>query len=253
MKRFGGGPVIATAIHAGHDLRPELAELSTLDEQSRLREEDPLTDLLAGVGDSVFISQVSRFEVDLNRSADQAVYRGPEDAWGLDLWRTPLSDSTVQRSLSAHAEFYQLMSEWIEMSLEHHPRLLLLDVHSYNHRRDGADGSVAPQVDNPDIDLGITTADPARFSAVVDTFRQALGQVPAQGRKLDIRDNVRFVDGGNFPEWVSADYGDRVCTITLEYKKFFMDEWTGQAGILMLNDLRRGLAHATEAARDVIV
>ena len=250
--RLSEGPVIATAIHAGHELRPELAELTLLDERARLREEDPLTDVLATVGDSVFVSRVSRFEVDLNRADEQAVYRSPDDAWGLDLWRQPPSDELVTASLQTHAAFYQVMAHWIETTLERHDTVLLLDIHSYNHRRAGADGEPAAQDGNPDIDLGVTTADPSRFGAVLDAFRDALAQSPAQGRELDVRDNVRFVDGGNFPEWVAADYGERVCTVTLEYKKIFMDEWTGQLDVLMLDDLRRGLRRAVAAARDVL-
>jgi hypothetical protein len=33
------------------------------------------------------ITHRSRFEVDLNRPRREAVYRIPEDAWGLDIWR----------------------------------------------------------------------------------------------------------------------------------------------------------------------
>ena len=40
----GDGPIIATAIHAGHSLRPEVAALTALTDEQRLREEDPFTD-----------------------------------------------------------------------------------------------------------------------------------------------------------------------------------------------------------------
>ena len=81
------GPVIATAIHAGHDLRPEIASRIAVDDATRLREEDPFTDRLTAVGGSTVVVHRSRFEVDLNRPREDAVYRLPEDAWGLDLWR----------------------------------------------------------------------------------------------------------------------------------------------------------------------
>lgn len=38
------GQLIATAIHTGHELRPETVALMVLDEADRLREEDPLPD-----------------------------------------------------------------------------------------------------------------------------------------------------------------------------------------------------------------
>ncbi len=60
-------PVVATAIHAGHDLRPAVASCTALDDATRLREEDPFTDHLTSVGGSTVVAHRSRFEVDLNR------------------------------------------------------------------------------------------------------------------------------------------------------------------------------------------
>ena len=33
--------------------------------------------------------------------------------------------------------------------------------------------------------------------------------------------------GGNFPRWIHEHFPDSVCAIAIEFKKFFMDEWTG--------------------------
>lgn len=77
------GPVVATAIHAGHDLRTELVPLMALPEPDRFREEDPFTDLIIKDIPSRLEVHRSRFEVDMNRAADEAVYRRPEDCWDL--------------------------------------------------------------------------------------------------------------------------------------------------------------------------
>lgn len=74
--------IVATAIHAGHDLRPDVAAAMLLSEQDRLREEDPFTDLIAAAVPDRVVTTRSRFEVDLNRPRREAVYRRPEDAWG---------------------------------------------------------------------------------------------------------------------------------------------------------------------------
>lgn len=39
----GQGPLVATAIHDGHFVRPEALELMAIPEAERLREEDPYT------------------------------------------------------------------------------------------------------------------------------------------------------------------------------------------------------------------
>jgi N-formylglutamate deformylase len=127
--------------------------------------------------------------------------------------------------------------------------LLVLDIHSYNHRRDGADAPPADPGANPDIDLGVTTLDRELWGDVVDRFADTLRSHRAGGREPDVRENVRYPDGGHFPEWLYATYGPDVCTITLEYKKIYMDEWTAQADIAVIEDLRAGLQAAVDAVR----
>ncbi|NLG58725.1 MAG: N-formylglutamate amidohydrolase [Gammaproteobacteria bacterium] len=243
------GPVIATAIHDGHVLRPSLRGLMALAAADRLREEDPLTGVLTSVGDVRLQAVTSRFEVDLNRPRDGAVYARPEDAWGLEVWRSPLPHGEIERSLAAWDRFYAMFADLVERLLERWQALLLIDLHSYNHRRDGADGEPAPQDGNPDIELGVTTADPDRWSSVVERFGDTLRRYPIAGRPPDVRENVRFPTGGHFPEWVYARWGSRVCTISPEYKKVFMDEWRSQADIAALHGLRDSLQAAVDAVR----
>lgn len=243
------GPVIATAIHDGHTLRPELRERVALDDDARWREEDPLTSLLAQVGDTRLRVRTSRFEVDLNRPRAEAIYTGPEACWGLDVWRQPLSESDREVSLALYDRFYALMGELIDRTVDRWGCALLIDIHSYNHRRDGPDAAPADPAGNPDIELGITTLDAGRWGATARRFANVLRRHPVRGALPDVRCNVRFPTGGHFPEWVFAHWGDRVCTISPEYKKIFMDEWTGQADIPALYALRSGLQHAVDAVR----
>lgn len=243
------GPVIATAIHDGHAIRPALRPLLALSDRGRFREEDPLTGLLTAAGDVRIQVPASRFEVDLNRPRDGAVYARPEDCWGLDVWRTPLPQAEIERSLASWDRFHAMFAELVERMLERWDALLLVDLHSYNHRRDGPHAAPAPQDANPDIELGLTTADPERWGAVTERFAAALRQVPVNGRAPDVRANVRFPTGGDFPEWVFARWGSRVCTISPEYKKIFMDECTGQADIAALYALRDGLQAAVAEVR----
>ncbi|MEE8601994.1 N-formylglutamate amidohydrolase [Euzebya tangerina] len=255
--RRGNGPVLATALHAGHDLRPELAALSALDAATRLREEDPLTDVLASVGDHLFVPAASRFEVDLNRPADEAVYLNGYYAWGLEPWSRQLEEAEVARSLAARERYYQLMRVWLEELITTYGAVLVLDVHSFNHRPADGDGEPGPPTDHPDIDLGLTTADEDRFGELVETLWTELTRtrMPAAGdadRAVEVDRNARFVDGGHWPEWVFEQYGEHVCTVTLEYKKVFMDEWAGTADIQALHALHSGLRRAVDAVRHLV-
>ncbi|GGK03720.1 N-formylglutamate amidohydrolase [Luteimonas terricola] len=243
------GPVVTTAIHDGHAIRPSLRPLIALPDEVRFREEDPLTGVLADVGDVRIRVPASRFELDLNRPRAGAVYARPEDCWGLEVWNGPLPEAEIERSLASWDRFHAMVAELLDRLLERWDAVLLIDLHSYNHRRDGPDADPAPQDANPDIELGLTTADPGRWAAVGERFAAALRATPVRGRAPDVRANVRFPTGGDFPEWVYARWGARVCTISPEYKKIFMDEHTGQADVAALYALRDGLQAAVDAVR----
>ena len=244
----GDGPVLAAAVHDGHAMRPSLRRHLAIDTPSRRRDEDPLTGLFTSVGDVRLRARRSRFEVDLNRPRDKALSSNPDDTWGIRFWRGELPREELQASLAVHDRFYAMMAELLDALLDRHGSLLVLDLHSYNHRRDGPD-SPAPVDGNPDIDLGATTLDRKRWGDVVHAFAEAMRAAPVAGGAPDVRENVRYPGGGHFPEWIHARYGERICTISIEYKKTFMDEWTGHADIARLYDLLAGLERAVAAVR----
>ena len=103
----GSGPLVATAIHDGHDVRPEVAAQLAIRESDRLREEDPYTGIWTDVAPTRIIGLKSRFEMDLNRPLDKSVYIHPEDAWGLTVWKEEPGDDFLQRSLGIYDSFYE--------------------------------------------------------------------------------------------------------------------------------------------------
>ena len=224
----GEGSVVATAIHAGHDLRPEVAERTALDEATRRREEDPFTDRLTVVAGHRVVAHRSRFEVDLNRDRADAVYRRPEDAWGLEVCRSPLPSEVVERSQALHDDFYAALADLLDDLAGRGP-FVVLDLHSYNHRRDGAVAPPAPPEGNPEVNVGTGSLDRDRWGRVVDRFMDDLeaAGTDALGRHLDVRENVRF-KGGHLSRWVHERWPRRGCALAIELKKTFMDEWTGE-------------------------
>ena len=228
-------PLVTTAIHAGHDLRPELAERIALDPLARRREEDPYTDRITAAGGLPLVVHRSRFEVDLNRPRHGCVYRTPEEAWGLEVWREPLTDEQVERSRRLHDAFYALLAGFLDDLAERGP-FVVLDIHSYNHRRDGAEHPPAPEAGNPEVNLGTGTLDRERWGHLVDRFTADLSEQVVAGHHLDVRENVRF-QGGYLTHWVHERYGDRGCAIAVELKKVFMDEWTGARDDVHLDEL----------------
>lgn len=235
-------PLVTTAIHAGHELRPEVADRMALGESARLREEDPFTDRLTAIGGVPVVATRSRFEVDLNRPREAAVYVTPEDAWGLDVWDEPLPDAVIERSLAVYDAFYDALAGVLDDLARQGP-FVVLDLHSYNHRRGGPDAPTAAAVDNPEVNVGTGSLDRDRWGHVVDRFMDDLAGRQVSGHPLDVRENVRF-QGGHLSRWVHERYDGAGCALAIELKKVFMDEWTGALDEAHLDDLCGALAAA---------
>jgi N-formylglutamate amidohydrolase len=246
----GDGPVVAAAIHNGHEVRADVATWFVIPEEVRFREEDPLTGIWTQVGDSRILVHRSRFEVDLNRPRDRAVALHPEQTWGQRVFRQGLPEHLVQQARVRWDAFYGDVRRLLDRLLARHPRLLVLDLHSYNYRRGGPHAPPDDPATAPEINVGTATlSDPDRFAPVLARFEQALGEFDFHGRHLDVRENVRF-QGGYFPRWLHETYPGRVCAIAVELKKFFMDEWDAKADIPELEAVRSALLYATNEARE---
>ena len=240
--------LLGTAIHAGHDLRRSIESCLAIDDDTRLREEDPFTDRLAAVGGSTMVVHRSRFEVDLNRPRESAFYRAPEDAWGLRLWNETPSEKEIEHSLEIYDAFYVEMQRRLDAMASRGP-FLVLDMHSYNHRRDGARAPASPAQANPEVNVGTGSLDTERWGHVADRFIDELGRRQVFGRTLDVRENVRF-RGAELSRWVNTRFGDRGAALAVEFKKVFMDEWTGDPDLRHLTELRRAIEAVVPAVLD---
>jgi N-formylglutamate amidohydrolase len=243
MKLFdltvGEGPLVAAAIHEGHLLRPAAMEWVALSDAERLREEDPFTGELAKLAPTYVIGRRSRFEMDLNRPREQAVYRKPEDAWGLTAWRGELPAAVVTESLANYDLFYKTVHTVLHELVRRHGCIIVLDLHSYNYCRDGQ-GRPADAAENPEVNVGTGSVDRSIWGPVVERFMTDLRAFDFHGLQLDVRENVKFF-GGHFPRWMHATFPGQVCAIAVEFKKTFMDEWTGELDRTHFEALREAL------------
>ena len=248
----GPGPIVATAIHDGHDLRPAVAAKMILPEADRLREEDPFTArAVTGVPTHAIVHR-SRFEFDLNRGVEDAVYRTPEQCWGLRIWDSEPSHDLVKESLEIHAAYYRMLRGLLDDVAARHRRFVVLDVHSYNHRRDGPGGMPTPQAEAPDINIGTFSMPRDEWAYLIDPLIEAMRGFEFNGRRLDVRENVAFQGKGEQTRFVHERYPGKGCAIALEFKKFFMDEWTGIPDQAELDAMRRFVTHIARTAEDLL-
>lgn len=236
----GDSPLVAAAIHDGHDLRDDVASLMALDEQIRLREEDPFTGIWTAVAETRLVARRSRFEMDLNRPREKAVYLDPEDCWGLHVWKERPSADVVARSLAQYDAFYAELRRLFAGLEKRFSRFVVFDIHSYNHHRDGAGSAPENPDENPEVNVGTGTMNRENWSPIVERFIDDLRAFDFLGRKLDVRENVKF-KGGNLARWTHENFSETGCVLALEFKKFWMDEWTGEPDKTQVEAIRQAL------------
>ncbi len=223
----GNSPLIAIAIHDGHTVREELKKIMLINEDERLREEDPFTGELTEVAETRLIGLRSRFEVDLNRPREKAVYIKPEDAWNLNIYRTTPTQEIINRSLEEYDSFYAEVSRLFSDFEKRFSRFVVYDIHSYCYRRSGPDGVEADPNANPEINIGTGTMNRELWSSVVDRFITDVRSFNYLGSQLDVRENIKF-KGGYFAKYIHNHFPKSACVLSIEFKKIFMDEWTGE-------------------------
>lgn len=237
----GDGPVVAAAIHGGHEVRPELQRILALSDQERRYEEDPFTDRWTAIAQNRLVAHRSRFEVDLNRPRLGCVYFEPSNAWGLRIWKAPPAPAAIEQSLTMYDSFYSAAGLLLTELEQRFGAFVVLDLHSYNHRR-GGPGAAADREDHPDVNIGTgTMARRDHWASVIDSFMVALRDRRVEGRSLEIGENIRF-RGGYFPRWVHETFPESGCALAVEVKKFFMDEWTGEPYETALNGVQQALS-----------
>ncbi len=252
IHRRGPGPVVATAIHDGHEVsRAALAEMA-LDDAGRLREEDPFTGEALTNLPTYTIACRSRFEIDLNRGSHTAIYRLPEQSWGLRVWQTEPSDAVCRVAQEYHAAYYAHIASVLDDVARQHPKFVLLDVHSYNHRRDGPAAAPTPQIEAPDINIGTFSMPRDEWAFLLDPLMEAMRSYDFAGKKLDVRENVAFQGKGEQTRFVHERYPGQGCAIALEIKKFYMDEWTGEPDPDAVTAMRGLLRHVADVAAEIL-
>lgn len=248
----GEGPIVATAIHDGNGLREEVAEAMALLDPDRLREEDPHTGhTVTGVASNIVVHR-SRFEFDLNRAADGAIYETPDQSWGLEVWRGKQERALFDRSLATYATYYRELGHFLDEIAEEYGRFVLLDVHSYNHRRDGPEAPPTAQDKAPDVNIGTFSMPREHWAFLLDPLMEAMRTFDFNGRRLDVRENVAFQGKGEQTRFVHDRYPLRGCAIAIEFKKFFMDEWTGEPNEEELDAMRRFITMSADTARALL-
>ena len=206
-------PYVCGAVHDGHQFRKSLWKNCLHSEYDRWFEEDPCTKEFVKSHPIVIAGCDSRFEYDLNRDPEHAVF---DEAWGKQLWRKPLSPIAKRKSLKKHARFYEVVRALIDTLENKFGHVVVYDMHSYNWRR--WDREV------PVINLGTMNIDTDRFGEMVENWRASLSQLKLP-RKVEATSKINdtFYGNGYFLKFITQNFNNTLVLAT-EFKKIYCDE-----------------------------
>ena len=145
----------------------------------------------------------------------------------MKVWKETLPEMIIDQLLLDYDYFYRECLGYFREIEKTYGRFIVLDFHSYCHRRNGPNCPPDSQENNPDINIGTGTMRRSDWANVVDRFIGDLSKQTFQGNPLDVRENIRF-RGGWFSHWIHETFPETGCALAIEVKKIFMDEWSGK-------------------------
>jgi len=232
-------PYVATAIHAGSRVRPEVMPYMTLSENGRFLEEDPATDEMISGLTSRVTALDSRFEYELNRPPWRSIFITPELAWGLEVYANGLPEEIHQRSLAKRAEFYRFMKALVLAIADRHGKCVVYDAHSYCLFRQIESGIASPPVFN----LGTDLLDRKRWKDEIESWMAELEKMEIPEVTTTVEENRVFFGRGEFCRQM-IDASPDVLTLPTEISKIYMNERTGEIYPAMVEAVKRGYVQA---------
>ena len=204
---------VCGAVHDGHQFRKELWNNCTHSAFERWHEDDPCTKQMIHSHPIVIAGLDSRFEYDLNREPDLAIY---EDAWGKPLWKQALSDLEKSISLKKHQNFYRVVHALFLKLESLFGCVVVYDMHSYNWRR--------WEREVPTWNLGTSNVDQERFGESIESWRAALSSIELQENiPQTAKINDTFFGNGYFLRYITQNFRNTLVLAT-EVAKIYCNE-----------------------------
>ncbi|MBD3636319.1 MAG: DUF1704 domain-containing protein [Crocinitomicaceae bacterium] len=219
-------PFVCTAIHDGHNFREELQDNIIHTEYERWYEEDPKTLEFISSFPIVLAGKDSRFEYDLNRPPETAVYK---DAWGKPVWKKALTARERTTSLSKHENFYRVVEALITKLEKLFKACVVYDIHSYNYKRH--------ERDVPVFNVGTERIDVKKFGNVKNAFLKGLASIELPDIKNTTAENDVFMGRGYLLQFVTEKF-DNTLVLATEIKKIYCNEETGEYFSQVIDSIR---------------
>lgn len=221
-------PYVCAAIHNGNKLRSDLSHITHLSEKERWYEEDPNTADFITSFPIVIEANDSRFEYDLNRSPDDAIYT---EAWGKKVWKKELMDAQKEASIRKHKNFYKVIDALVKKIEGEFSGCIVYDIHSYNYKR--------YTEEYPVFNLGIENIDSKKYTRIIQHFTKELSKIELPNLETTVGINQLFYGRGHFLKHITNKF-KRTLVLATEVKKVYCDEETGELFPIVIDAIKEG-------------
>lgn len=218
-------PFVGFAIHNGHKLRKELINKCLLNDHERWQEEDPETLNFISSLPIVMAGTDSRYEYDLNRNPNDAIYT---EAWGKKVWNQSLTKEEKDISVRKHHNFYKVVSALISKLESKFNSVVVFDVHSYNYKR--------YKVQTPLFNLGTENIKNKSYTKFINYWLCELRKINLPGIETTVEENDIFKGKGYLLEYISRSNKNTLVFAT-EIKKIYCNEENGEIYPLLIDEL----------------
>jgi len=233
-------PLVCVALHDGSGFPSELEQHCLLASADRIFEEDPHTAELVVSQPIVLAGMDSRYYYDLNRSpehCDRTIVFGRR-VWKKDVHL--LSSLAKQR----HGKFYSLFKVLVNKLVKLFGYCLIIDIHSYNYSRIDRE--------TPLFNLGTANYKREEEYLFARQWQQVLADIRFPGIKRPVAENDVFKGDGYLLQWVQREFPQTCLTMSIDIKKIYCDEVTGQIYPLKFKRLSQELNKAIHAAAVIV-
>lgn len=224
-------PYVCAAIHDGSQLREGLKKNCILTEHERWYEEDPNTGNFIEALSIQVVGKDSRYEYDLNRSPESCVY---DDAWGKQVWNTPLTSDEKAESYNKYNGFYSVIETLVGKLEKDFSSCVVYDIHSYNWKR--------WEKDVPIFNIGCENVND-KFLKEIDKWTSDLKKINLTGIDNHVAVNEVFMGRGYFRKFIQENFVNTLVLAT-EVKKVYCDEETGETYPQVIKEIKEGIKKA---------
>lgn len=218
-------PFVGFAIHNGHNLRKELKQNCLLSDYERWYEEDPETLNFISSLPIVIAGMDSRYEYDLNRPEETAIY---DEAWGKKVWKKTLTQDEKNVSINKHRNFYKIVSTLISKLELKFNSVVVFDIHSYNHKR--------YEKETPVFNLGTENINQKQYRKYINYWLRELHKINLPGIETVVEENDVFKGKGYLLEHITTNFKNTLVFAT-EIKKIYCNEENGEVYPLVIDEL----------------